>query len=427
MLGIRSISHCRPRPSFSLVSYQHRFATTKSYDPLRVLFCGSDEFSIASLQALDHERRACSGRVASIDVVCRPEKPVRRHLRAVREVPIAAVARDLGLPLHQIDTFTGWTVSVLAKMTENTAYPDKPPTHLEGPMNLIVAVSFGLRIPARILNLAKYGGLNLHPSLLPEYGLSNRYAEGFSKTDLDRFPGPAPLHHTLLADRKTTGVTLQTLHPIKMDGGRILAQTPYPGIEHQAKTVEELQALTAPLGADMLIQSLKNGSFVPPFQDVGWYSGYSAPSDFQHASKIGPKDRHLDWTMWSADDILRRQRVIGPLWNMTETLINSRNGKRREAKRIIWEHGFQLLEEECHLFPRTGHPIIVGLHGPAPKVFIRTCDGNVLVADSIKVEGEVATEAFRAAKRNGLAPFPDGLDKPTQLPHDFVAFHSPLT
>ncbi|KAL8911114.1 MAG: hypothetical protein Q9171_003652 [Xanthocarpia ochracea] len=402
MLGIRSISHCRPRPSFSLVSYQYRFATTKSYDPLRVLFCGSDEFSIASLQALDHERRAGSGYVASIDVVCRPEKPVRRHLRAVREVPIATVARNLGLPLHQIDTFTGWTVSVLAKITENTAHTDKPPTHLEGPMNLVAAVSFGLRVPARILSLA-------------------------NKTDRDRFPGPAPLHHTLLADRKTTGVTLQTLHPIRMDGGRILAQTPYPGIEHQAKTVEELQALTAPLGADMLIQSLKNGSFVPPLQDAGWYSGCSAPRDFQSASKIGPKDRHLDWTMWSSDDILRRQRVIGPLWNMTETLINSRNGERREAKRIIWEHGFQLLEEECHLFPRTGHPIIVGLHGPTPKVFIRTCDGNVLVADSIKVEGEVTTEAFRAAKRNGLAPFPDGLDKPTHFPHDFVAFHSPLT
>ena len=56
-------------------------------------------------------------------------------------------------------------------MIENTAHPDKPPTHLEGPMNLVVAVSFGLRVPARILSLAKYGGLNLHPSLLPEYGL----------------------------------------------------------------------------------------------------------------------------------------------------------------------------------------------------------------------------------------------------------------
>ena len=41
----------------------------------------------------------------------------------------------------------------------------QPPTS----PNLIIAVSFGLFVPARILNNAKYGGLNLHPSLLPEY------------------------------------------------------------------------------------------------------------------------------------------------------------------------------------------------------------------------------------------------------------------
>ncbi|CAL8581946.1 Methionyl-tRNA formyltransferase [Xanthoria parietina] len=393
MLATCCRAHCRPRPLLALVCCQPRFASAKSYDPLRVLFCGSDKFSIASLQALDHEKRQGAGRVASIDVVCRPEKPVRRHLRAVREVPIAATARSLGLPLHQIDTFTTWT----------------PPTPPHGPFNLIIAVSFGLLIPARILTSAKYGGLNVHPSMLPE------------------FPGPAPLHHTLLADRKTTGVTLQTLHPTKFDEGKIVAQTPYPGIEIQARTVEELQALTAPLGANMLLQSLKDGSFVPPIKEAGWYKSALTSRDFTHASKIGPKDRHLDWTTWSADDILRRQRVIGPLWNTTETCSIGNDGERKEAKRIIWDHGFHLLKEECHLFPATGHPIIVGLRRAMPKVYIRTCDGNVLVADSVKVEGEAATAPFQAAKRNGLAPIPKRVDGNTQFPHDFVAFHSPLT
>ncbi|KAL8854701.1 MAG: hypothetical protein Q9221_000483 [Calogaya cf. arnoldii] len=280
---------------------------------------------------------------------------------------------------------------------------------MDRPVNLIIAVSFGLRVPARILTSAEYGGLNVHPSMLPE------------------FPGPAPLHHTLLANRKTTGVTLQTLHPTRFDEGRIVAQTPYPGIEHQARTVEELEALTAPLGANMLIQSLKDGSFVPPIREVGWYNGALSSRDFTHASKIGPQDRHLDWTTWSADDILRRQRVIGPLWNTTKTLAISKDGEREEAKRIIWDHGFHLLDEECHIFPATGHPIIVGLHRAAPKVCVRTCDGNVLVANSVKVEGEATTEAFHAAKRNGLAPVPKRLDATTQFPHDFVAFHSPLT
>jgi methionyl-tRNA formyltransferase len=36
------------------------------------------------------------------------------------------------------------------------------------PINLIIAVSFGLFVPPRLINASKYGGLNVHPSLLPE-------------------------------------------------------------------------------------------------------------------------------------------------------------------------------------------------------------------------------------------------------------------
>ena len=44
------------------------------------------------------------------------------------------------------------------------------PTTSHGPINLIIAVSIGLFVPPRILDAAAYGGLNVHPSLLPEYG-----------------------------------------------------------------------------------------------------------------------------------------------------------------------------------------------------------------------------------------------------------------
>lgn len=44
----------------------------------------------------------------------------------------------------------------------------QPPKPQGEPINLIIAVSFGLFIPPRILKGAKYGGLNVHPSLLPE-------------------------------------------------------------------------------------------------------------------------------------------------------------------------------------------------------------------------------------------------------------------
>ena len=63
----------------------HRYISTKSSDPLRILFCGSEEFSIASLQALQNEHLEHPETIASIDVACRPGKRVGRGLKKVRE------------------------------------------------------------------------------------------------------------------------------------------------------------------------------------------------------------------------------------------------------------------------------------------------------------------------------------------------------
>jgi methionyl-tRNA formyltransferase len=65
--------------------FAHRFFATRSYDPLRILFCGSDEFSIASLKALHKEQQDQPDRISSIDVVCRPGKRVGRGLKKIRE------------------------------------------------------------------------------------------------------------------------------------------------------------------------------------------------------------------------------------------------------------------------------------------------------------------------------------------------------
>lgn len=75
-----SYRHAQARRLFAA-----RFSSTKSYDPLRILFCGSDEFSIASLKALHGEHQRRPDRIASIDVVCRPGKRVGRGLKNIRD------------------------------------------------------------------------------------------------------------------------------------------------------------------------------------------------------------------------------------------------------------------------------------------------------------------------------------------------------
>ena len=61
------------------------FATKSNFEPLRILFCGSDDFSIASLRLLYKEHQQDKDLIASIDVVCRPGKLVGRGRKIIRE------------------------------------------------------------------------------------------------------------------------------------------------------------------------------------------------------------------------------------------------------------------------------------------------------------------------------------------------------
>ncbi|KAG7289708.1 hypothetical protein NEMBOFW57_006084 [Staphylotrichum longicolle] len=268
-------------------------ASSKS-DPLRILFCGSDQFSCTSLQALHDEQQRNGDLIQSIDVVVRPSKPSGRGLKVLREVPLRSLAEKLRLPIHIRDTFTGWNM----------------PKPNGDPINLIIAVSFGLFVPPRLIHAAKYGGLNVHPSLLPD------------------LRGPAPLHHALLHSYNPTGVTIQTLSPHAFDAGVPLLQTPLPGIPiPETATLPQLHDLLAPLGASMLVTALREGLHVPPHRP---FPGYRPPGSsvkegegevsLRHAPKITPADRQIRWrTAGGAQSVARQARVLGPLWTHLTT------------------------------------------------------------------------------------------------------------
>ncbi|RAK88173.1 methionyl-tRNA formyltransferase family protein [Aspergillus costaricaensis CBS 115574] len=363
---------CAYRRAGLFPSLSHRCLATKAYDPLRILFCGSDDFSIASLKALHEEHVKRPDRIASIDVVCRPGKKVGRGLKQIREVPIKAAAKELSLPIHEIDTFRGWT----------------PPTLPGGPINLIIAVSFGLFVPPRLLNGAKYGGLNVHPSLLPD------------------FRGPAPLHHTLLAGKTKTGVTLQTLDLKHFDHGTILAQTPAPGFDipnPDACTVPDLLNLVCPKGADILVKGIREGLFVPPVEDAGWRAS-EGDGPLVHAAKIKPEDRHIDWQNWSFLDISRRNRVLGPLWSKALVASNASSEKPSfQHRRVIFTEFEEVTPlKGCDKFSVVpGLPFVDGTHPidstKGKGVYVFTRDGKLIKVHQMKVEGEPNADALRAA------------------------------
>ena len=172
-------------------------------------------------------------------------------------------------------------------------------------------MSFGLFVPPRILSSAEYGGLNVHPSILPKYAPQAIY---HFYSDRDSFRGPAPLQHMLLAGEKVAGVTLQTLDEKSFDHGVILAQTQYPGLHIPSPdhcTYSDLLEFITPKAAELLVRGIKDRLFVPPLVDVGWL----IPTPLIHAPKITPSDRQVDWLFWDSVTIDRCHRSLGRLWS----------------------------------------------------------------------------------------------------------------
>ncbi|KAI5360226.1 putative formyl transferase [Septoria linicola] len=338
-------------------------------DPLRILFCGSDEFSNHSLRALNELKQAKPDKISSIEVLCRPDKRTGRGLKHVHEVPIKSLAQSLELPLHQIDTFKGWS----------------PPSHFD----LVVAVSFGLLVPPRILNTAKYGGLNVHPSLLPD------------------LRGPAPIQHALLQRRTHTGVTLQTMHPSKFDHGKILSQTSLPGIEiPEDATVDNLVNRLGPLGAKMLKDGISKDLYLHPEQADNANSVDEA--ELTHAPKITSEDAHVNWSTWPAGKISRYGRVLD-LWDTT----TYRACTGKEPLRVKFKGPWRVLDDSKIssadlAYSRPGSPFACRVEGEKGWVFaVETINGYLMSPESASVESkepgrglQVLVQGLQAARKN---------------------------
>ncbi|KAG6013733.1 hypothetical protein E4U43_007141 [Claviceps pusilla] len=278
----------RRRTSTSTSTISH----ARPSDPLRILFCGSDAFSCAALRALHAEHVRRRHLVEALEVMVLPGRRMGRGLKVLRQVPCQILAQELGLRVHERETFRGW---------------DLPPG-----TNLVVVVSFGLFVPLRILSSAKYGGVNVHPSLLPD------------------LRGPAPIHHALLRGDTHMGISLQTLDPKAFDHGTILAQTPAPGFPiPPSASLQTVMQEAAARGAEMLVQGLRDGLHVPPHRDVGWKAAQlqaKGAETLQHAPKITKADGRID-PDWTAEQFARRIRVLGSVWT-TAVLHGSGSRKR---------------------------------------------------------------------------------------------------
>lgn len=179
---------------------------------VRTIFMGSPEFAIPTLQAL-----ATTTQV--IGVITQPDKPAGRG-RVLTPPPIKNLALSLGIPIIQP-----------ARLRDPEAMAQLQAWAPE----LIVVAAFGQILRPEVLNLPRFGCLNVHASLLP------------------RWRGAAPIQAAILAGDELTGVTIMRMDP-GIDTGPMLVQRALAILPED--TSASLSARLAELGAQTLIEIL---------------------------------------------------------------------------------------------------------------------------------------------------------------------------
>lgn len=179
----------------------------------RLIFIGTGEFAVPILDKLAESEFKPKA------VITEPDKPVGRK-KALTPLPIKRIAQRHDIKIFQpekikSDEAVRWVKEI---------FPD-----------LIVVADYGQVIPKKILDIPKFGSLNVHPSLLPKYR------------------GPSPIQCTILKGDIETGVTI-ILMDEKMDHGPIVSQI--SNVKCQNLFYSELLKILADAGAKLLLETL---------------------------------------------------------------------------------------------------------------------------------------------------------------------------
>ncbi|KAK9237416.1 formyl transferase [Lipomyces kononenkoae] len=353
----------RPRLRLQLYGYSKncRFSVHSIREkPFRMLFFGSDQFSMACLDELvTYKRQAQEAFDVDLHVAVRKPKRAGRNLKQLREVPLAVLARDYGLPLHE------------AEETE-----DFKNLQALG-FDLAVAVSYGKLIPSFFIQSTTLGGINVHPSFLP------------------RHSGPAPIQWAIYHKDPTTGVTIQTLHPSGFDKGKILRYSgPVPISD--TDSYETLLSRLCVAASNMLRDFLKDVVQIDHEPDDFWTAFEPLPVrkyTYSHAPKIDPDMRRVRWNDETADRVETTYRAFGgPLWTFAR-VTSQRKGKVEEKLRRVLLYGVSVHEsggtadkENTEIHADESVPGFVKFESNNESMIVHTSRGKVRV-ESAKIEG----------------------------------------
>ena len=229
---------------------------------MRILFMGTPEFAVTPLEHL------MLNQFQVVAVYTQPDKPAGRG-RSLVPPPVKKAALVWKLPVVQPTSLK--EKAVVAELAG--FHPD-----------VVVVAAFGQILPQSVLDIPRYGCINIHPSLLP------------------RFRGASPVGAAILAGDELTGVSLMLMDS-GLDTGPILAQEQV-SISPQ-DTTGSLTAKLSKIAAQLLPEVLRRwtGGEITPQPQNEAEATYSAP--------ITKEEGEINWHL-SAVEIWRRVRAFQP-------------------------------------------------------------------------------------------------------------------
>lgn len=245
---------------------------------MRIVFMGTPDFAVGSLQALCE-----SGKHEILAVVTQPDRPKGRGNKLL-QTPVKEYALEQGLTVYQ---------------PQKVKTPEFVELLHELQPELIVVAAFGQFLSKEILELPKYGCINVHASLLPKYR------------------GAAPIQYAIIKGEKESGVTIMQMD-IGMDTGAMLDKVVVPIAENT--TMGELHDALREQGAALLLEVIDK---------LAAGTAVAEPQDNEQATYATLLDRsmeHIDWSK-TAQEVHNLIRGFNPAPSTFTKLPNGKSLK----------------------------------------------------------------------------------------------------
>ena len=309
---------------------------------MRAIFRGPPDFSVPVLTAM---KEAGHDMLAA---VTQPDKPKGRG-KEMQMTPVKAKALELGIPVLQ---------------PKRVRDPEFVEQLRELKPDVMVVVAFGQILTKEVLEVPKYGCINVHASLLPMYR------------------GAAPIQYVILNGEKETGVTTMFMDE-GLDNGDMLLKTVVPITADE--TGGTLHDKLSAAGAELLIRTLEQ-------MEAGTLQRIPQTGETCYVGTLKKSMGEMDWSR-PAEELERQVRGLNP-WPSAYTFLNGKTLKIWKAEVLHTEAvSSQEAEEPEALADRKscGSVIVIS----RDSIQVQTGDG-ILAIRELQLEGKkrMTADAF---------------------------------